>query len=82
MEGKEEYRMKNPVALITGSSRGLGKAIAIELAKNGYDIVVNYARSKTAALETVQEIEALGQKAILIRANVGDVEKLRGMFLN
>ena len=53
----------NKVALVTGSSRGLGKAIAIELAKNGYDIVVNYARSKTAALETVKEIEALGRKS-------------------
>ena len=68
------------VAMITGSSRGLGKALAIELAKNGYDIVVNYARSKTAAEETVKEIEALGQKAIMIRSNVGDVKKLRAMF--
>ena len=57
VEGKEEHHMTNPVALVTGSSRGLGKAIAIELAKSGYDIVVNYARSKTAALETVSEIE-------------------------
>ncbi|WP_075618991.1 enoyl-[acyl-carrier-protein] reductase FabL [Paenisporosarcina indica] len=70
----------NKVALVTGSSRGLGKALAIELAKNGYDIVVNYARSKNAALETVKEIEALGQKALLVRANVGDVEKLKAMF--
>ena len=68
------------VALVTGSSRGLGKALAIALAEQGYDIVVNYARSKTAALDTVKEIEARGQKARLVRANVGDVEKLRGMF--
>ncbi len=68
------------VALVTGSSRGLGKALAIALAEQGYDIVVNYARSKTAALDTVKEIEARGQKALLVRANVGDVEKLRGMF--
>ena len=71
---------KNKVAMVTGSSRGLGKALAIELAKNGYDIVVNYARSKSAAEETVKEIEALGQKAIMIRSNVGDVKKLRVMF--
>lgn len=68
------------VALVTGSSRGLGKALAIALADQGYDIVVNYARSKTAALDTVKEIEARGQKALLVRANVGDVDKLRGMF--
>lgn len=68
------------VALVTGSSRGLGKAMAIALAEEGYDIVVNYARSKTAALDTVKEVEARGRKALLVRANVGDVEKLRGMF--
>lgn len=72
--------MSNKVALVTGSSRGLGKAIAIELAEKGYDIVVNYARSKSAAEETVKEIEALGRKALMIRANVGDVKKLRLMF--
>ena len=71
---------ENKVAMVTGSSRGLGKALAIELAKSGYDIVVNYARSKSAAEETVKEIEALGQKAIMIRSNVGDVKKLRTMF--
>ena len=71
---------ENKVAMVTGSSRGLGKALAIELAKQGYDIVVNYARSRSAAEETVKEIEALGRKAIMIRANVGDVKKLRAMF--
>src|SRR5690625_4521423 len=71
---------KNKVALVTGSSRGLGKAIALELAKNGYDIVVNYARSKSAAEETAKEIEALGQKALIVRSNVGDVKKLRAMY--
>lgn len=68
------------VALVTGSSRGVGKAIALELAKNGYDIVVNYARSKSAAIETVKEIENLGQKALLVKANVGNVEKIKSMF--
>lgn len=72
--------IENKVAMVTGSSRGLGKALAIELAKNGYDIVVNYARSKSAAEDTVKEIEALGQKAMMIRSNVGDVKKLRAMF--
>ncbi len=71
---------ENKVAMVTGSSRGLGKALAIELAKQGYDIVVNYARSRSAAEETVKEIEALGRRAIMIRANVGDVNKLRTMF--
>lgn len=72
--------MTNKVALVTGSSRGIGKAIAIHLAKEGYDLVINYARSKKAALETAEEIEALGRKALVVKANVGDVGKIKGMF--
>ena len=73
--------MTQKVALVTGSSRGIGKATAIRLAKEGYDIVVNYARSKTAALETAAEIEALGRKALIVKANVGDVEKIKKLFV-
>jgi enoyl-[acyl-carrier protein] reductase III len=72
--------MTQKVALITGSSRGIGKATAIRLAKQGYDIVINYARSKSAALETASEIEALGRKVLIVKANVGDVEKIKNMF--
>lgn len=72
--------MSQKVALITGSSRGIGKAIALRLASQGYDIVVNYARSKSAAEETAKEIEALGRKAIVIKANVGKPEKIKLMF--
>ncbi|AGT30880.1 enoyl-ACP reductase [Geobacillus genomosp. 3] len=72
--------MSGKVAVVTGSSRGIGKAIALRLAQEGYDIVVNYARSKTAAEETARAIEALGRKALIVKANVGDVEKIRAMF--
>lgn len=72
--------MTQKVALVTGSSRGIGKATALRLAKEGYDIVVNYARSKTAALEVAAEIEAMGRKALVVRANVGDVDKIKAMF--
>ncbi|MCL6586825.1 MAG: enoyl-[acyl-carrier-protein] reductase FabL [Anoxybacillus sp.] len=68
------------VAVVTGSSRGIGKAIALRLAKEGYNIVVNYARSKEAALQTASEIEALGRKALVVKANVGKVEKIKEMF--
>ena len=72
--------MTNKVALVTGSSRGIGKAIALKLANNGYDLVINYARSKKAALETAEEIEAIGRKVLVVKANVGDVTKIKSMF--
>lgn len=67
-------------ALVTGSSRGVGKAVALRLAEKGYNIIINYARSKKAALETAEEIEKLGVKALVVRANVGQPEKIKGMF--
>src|SRR4051794_8775654 len=72
--------MTQKVALVTGSSRGIGKATALQLAREGYDLVINYARSKTAALETAAEIEALGRKALVVKANVGDVDKIKLLF--
>jgi enoyl-[acyl-carrier protein] reductase III len=72
--------MSQKVALVTGSSRGIGRATALRLAKEGYDIVINYARSKSAAVETAAEIERLGRKALVVKANVGDVEKIKHMF--
>lgn len=71
---------QNKTALITGSSRGIGRAIALRLAKQGYNIVINYARSKSAALQTAEEIEALGVKALVVKANVGKPEKIKEMF--
>ncbi|MBF2687450.1 enoyl-[acyl-carrier-protein] reductase FabL [Listeria welshimeri] len=70
----------NKVALVTGSSRGLGREIAIALAKEGYDIAVNFSRNRKKAEEVQQEIEQLGQKCAIFKANVGDVEKVRELF--
>ena len=72
--------MEQKVALVTGSSKGLGRSTALRLAEAGYDLVINYARSKTKALEVAAEIEAMGRKALVIKANVGDVEKIKNMF--
>src|SRR6185437_114503 len=54
--------------------------IALRLAKEGYDIVLNYARSKSAAQEVAEEIKALGREALVVKANVGKVEKIKEMF--
>lgn len=57
-------------ALVTGASGGIGNAIAIELAKNGYDVGLHYRSNETKAKEVQKEIEALGQKAILLQADL------------
>ena len=66
--------MGDKVALITGASRGIGKACAIELAKAGYDIAVSYAGNEEAANNTVNELLALGVKAKAYRFDVADKE--------
>ena len=66
--------MADKVALITGASRGIGKACAIELAKAGYDIAVSYAGNDEAANNTINELLALGVKAKSYKFNVADKE--------
>ncbi len=66
-------------AIVTGSSRGIGKAIALELARTGHSVVINYDRDEMAARHTVEEIESGGGEAILIKADVSwneDAENL------
>ena len=61
-------------AVITGSGRGIGRAIALELAGYGVNIAVNYFRHRTQAEETAAAIEATGARAIVVKAHVGEVE--------
>ncbi|WP_126939203.1 3-oxoacyl-[acyl-carrier-protein] reductase [Veillonella sp. VA142] len=67
------------VALVTGASRGIGQATAIELAKAGADIVVNFIGNEAVADETVEKIEALGRKALKIKADVSNAEEVQAM---
>jgi 3-oxoacyl-[acyl-carrier protein] reductase len=66
-------------ALVTGASRGIGRAIALELGKLGAKVAVNYAGSEAKALEVVDEIKALGSDAIAIQANVADGDSVQNM---
>ena len=68
------------VALITGGSRGIGRAIALRLAENGADVVVNYVRHKRDAEETVAAIEAKGVKCLAVKANVAKEDNVTRMF--
>lgn len=67
-------------ALVTGGSRGIGRAIALALAERGANVVVAYLRKRSAAEETCGEIEGFGVKAVPIRCNVGDTDQLDGLF--
>jgi len=72
--------LKGKLALVTGSGRGIGRATALKLASQGADVIVNFFRRRDAAEQTAKDIEALGVKAEVIRANVGDPAKLNEMF--
>ncbi len=68
------------VALVTGSSRGIGREIALTFARLGADIVINYVRNQTPAEETADEIRGMGRQALVVRANIGKMEGLGHLF--
>lgn len=65
---------KSKVALVTGGSRGLGRNMAISLAKKGIDVVLTYNSNKEEADKVVAEIQSIGQKAVAFQLNAGDVK--------
>ena len=71
---------KGKVALVTGGSRGIGKAIALEFARQGADLAFNYLRSHSMAAETQREIEELGVCCLRIKAHLGDSSKIKELF--
>ena len=71
---------KGKVALITGSSRGIGRATALRFGAQGAYVAVNFRRNEAAALEVVRQIESYGSKAILIQADMEKPEEIRRMF--
>lgn len=72
-------RLKDQVAIVTGSATGVGRATALMLAREGAHLVINYTRSEAEARETVLAVEALGRRALLVRADVSDERQVLAM---
>lgn len=72
-------KLEGKAALVTGASRGIGREIALGLAKQGADIAVNYSGSETRANEVVDEIKAMGRNAFAVQCDVSDSESVANM---
>lgn len=75
-----ENNLKDKIALVTGSSRGLGKEIALQLALKGAIVIINYNRNKEAADEVVEQIQARGGKAWAFQADVSNEKEVEKLF--
>src|SRR5262249_12603740 len=72
-------RLESKIALVTGGGRGIGRGIALEFAREGADVAVNYRRDREAAGATAREIDAIGRRAIVVQADGGDPEAVERM---
>ncbi|MBU3177100.1 3-oxoacyl-[acyl-carrier-protein] reductase [Clostridium estertheticum] len=77
---EHELMLKGKTAVVTGASRGIGRAIALKLAKHGANVVVNYRNSVEAVQEVVKEIEALGVKVLAIQADISSYTDVENMI--
>lgn len=70
-------RLKNKVALVTGSSQGIGRAIAVRFAQEGADVVINYNRGAQGAEEALAEIKTAGSRGLIVQADLGKVADIQ-----
>nr|WP_106784139.1 3-oxoacyl-[acyl-carrier-protein] reductase [Lysinibacillus timonensis] len=73
-------KLEGKVAVVTGASRGIGRAIALQLAKEGANVVVNYSGSEQKAQQVVEEIISMGTKAIAVQGNVSEVNSVQNLM--
>lgn len=72
--------MANKTVLVTGASRGIGRSIALQCAKEGMDVIINYSGSLSSAQQVCQECQQLGSKAMIIQCNVSDSDAVKAMI--
>jgi enoyl-[acyl-carrier protein] reductase III len=68
------------IALVTGSGRGIGRAIALQFAHLGADVVINFFRNRKPAEQTAEEIRAMGRRALVVKADIGQIEGINALF--
>lgn len=73
-------KLRNKVALVTGASRGIGRAIALKLASEGASVIVHYRGNESAAREVLTQIEQNGSKGVLARADLSDINQVAQVF--
>ncbi|MBA3628712.1 MAG: SDR family oxidoreductase [Actinobacteria bacterium] len=73
-------KLKEKIALITGSDSGIGQATAIEFAKEGADVVITYLHDEKGAQRTLEQVEAHGRRAIVVQADISDEEQVENVF--
>jgi len=76
----DKKAFQNKIVLVTGSGRGIGREIALHFATRGADVVVNFFRNRDPAEETARQIRALGQRALVVKANIGEIEAIHNLF--
>ncbi len=76
---EQMHDLSGKVAIVTGGSRGIGRAICLALAEAGADILLNYSRSDKEADKVKKEVEKFGRKCVTVRANVGNFQQAQGL---
>lgn len=74
------FAFENKLVMVTGSGRGIGRAIALHFARNGADVIVNFFRNRGPAEDTARAIQETGRRALLVKADVGDMDDLKRLF--